>query len=311
MTDETLDFPGIFQGIREGSHLPESVVLSLMQTLKDILYDEPNVLELRAPITVCGDIHGQLYDLFELFDVSGELTDGSSLEYLFMGDYIDRGYFSLETFCFLTALKIKYPSRIYLLRGNHESRAINQMYGFYNDCVQIYGHAGVWRVCNSLFDLLPVAAVIDQKVFCVHGGLSKSIDFLEQLEILYRRNELPTDGPLCDICWSDPEEEIQEWQMNQRGAGWLFGAEQTARFERLNGLTLIARSHQVAFEGFQWFFGRKLVTVWSAPNYMYRVGNKACVMKLDAHLVPEMRMFDARADGARKKPDDIVSTYFL
>jgi hypothetical protein len=196
MTSESLDFGSIFQTIRAGDHLPESTVLSLLHTLEDILYQEPNVLELHAPITVCGDIHGQLYDLFELFEVSGQITDSSSVEYLFMGDYVDRGYYSLETFCFLAALKVKYPTRIYLLRGNHESRAINQMYGFYNDCLQLYGHMGIWMACNTTFDFLPVAAVIAQKVFCVHGGLSKAISFIEQIDLIPRRNELPTDGPL-------------------------------------------------------------------------------------------------------------------
>jgi diadenosine tetraphosphatase ApaH/serine/threonine PP2A family protein phosphatase len=306
----SLDFPAILGTIRDGRHLPEVTVLSLMRSLETLLYREPNVLEVSTPITVCGDIHGQLYDLLELFEVSGDPTANPSIKYLFMGDYVDRGHYSLESFCFLVSLKLQYPDRISLLRGNHESRGINRIYGFYNDCLQIYGHVGVWMACNTAFDLLPIAAVVDRKIFCVHGGLSRNIDFVEQLVLLKRRHELPTDGPLCDLCWSDPEDGIREWQMNQRGAGWLFGEPQAERFERLNDLKLIARSHQLAMEGFQWFFGEKLVTVWSAPNYMYRIGNRASVMKAEKDGRIEMVLFNARPESKAKKPEDVVSPYF-
>jgi diadenosine tetraphosphatase ApaH/serine/threonine PP2A family protein phosphatase len=279
MTEETLDFPAIFDTLKDGNHLIEPSFVSLMHSLQDILYQEPNLLELHLPITVCGDTHGQIYDLMHLFEISGAMTDDNSLDYLFMGDYVDRGYYSLENFAFLAALKVKYPNRIWLLRGNHESRQVNHMYGFYADCLQVYGHIGVWTLCNDIFDLLPITAVISKRVFCTPGGLSKGIDLLEQFDLISRRVELPTEGPLCDLCWSDPDD-VEDWDVNQRGAGWLFGQEQVRHFLELNGLSLIARSHQLAQEGFQWHFDQTLITVWSAPNYMYRAGNRASVMKL-------------------------------
>jgi diadenosine tetraphosphatase ApaH/serine/threonine PP2A family protein phosphatase len=305
MSNGALDFPSIFQTIHEGNHLPETVIVALMHTLQDILYQEPNVLELPVPITVCGDIHGQIFDLFQLFEISGHLTDETTIEYLFLGDYVDRGYYSLETFGLLAALKVKYPSRVFLLRGNHESRQVNHMYGLYSDCMQVYGHIGVWTLCNEVFDLLPITAVIAKAVFCVHGGLSKNVDFVEQFDLIVRRTELPTEGPLCDVCWSDPGD-VEEWVLNQRGAGWLFGGNQVKKFLRLNGLRFMARSHQMVMEGFQWYFDNSLITVWSAPNYMYRSGNKACVMKLSNGLDVDIRVFEAHEDSLRKKPEDVT-----
>lgn len=310
MEEGSLDYSAILETIKEGNHLTEPQVVSLMNKIIEVLYNECNVLELRAPITVCGDIHGQLFDLFQLFDASGELDEGNDLTYLFMGDYVDRGYHSLETFCYLVALKLKYPNRIFLLRGNHESRQVNSQYGFHNECIKLYGHVGVWTLCNEVFDLLPISAIIDKKIFCVHGGLSKNIDLVEQLDLVPRRVELPVEGPLCDLCWSDPDETVQNWEMSSRGAGWLFGKPQVERFLRLNNLSLIARSHQMAMEGFQWYFDEQLITVWSAPNYMYRMGNKATVMKIDAQLNHELVGFEAHPDSATRKPEEVTGGYF-
>lgn len=305
-----IDYDMIFEQIRNGNHLSEPVIQKLMDRMKEILYQECNVLELRAPITVCGDIHGQLFDLFQLFSKSGEIDEGTDTVYLFMGDYVDRGYYSLETFSYLAALKCKFTDRIYLLRGNHESRQVNQIYGFYNDCLQVYGHVGVWTLCNEVFDLLPISAIVDKKIFCVHGGLSKGIDLIEQLDLLTRRTELPTEGPLSDLCWSDPDN-VQQWVMNQRGAGWIFGKPQVEKFLHTNKLSLIARSHQLAMDGYQWFFDKQLITVWSAPNYMYRAGNKATIMKVSGpELNTELIEFDAHPDSLVRKPDDIVLSYF-
>jgi len=208
-----------------------------------------------------------------------------------MGDYVDRGYYSLETFIYLAVLKLKHADQVYLLRGNHECRQVNQMYGFYNQIQHNFGHAGIWDLCNKVFDLLPMAAVIDGKVFAVHGGLSKDIHLVENISIINRVDELPSKGPLCDLCWSDPDDEMEEWRENQRGAGWIFGKNPVKRFLQYNNLNLITRSHQMAMEGYQWFFapnevndGPKegmLVIVWSAPNYMYRSNNKASLMKIE------------------------------
>ena len=302
----------IIQTLRDGNLLPEKTLIDLLLKLMEVLYTESNVLELQSPITICGDIHGQLYDLFELFKVSCENEVIGNTKFLFMGDYVDRGWFSIETFAYLAALKLKYKGQFFLLRGNHECRQVNQAYGFYNEIQFNYGHAGIWTLCNEVFDLLPMAAVIDGDVFSVHGGLSPKIALIESISLLDRQNELPQVGPLCDLCWSDPEE-VEHWHENQRGAGYLFGGPQTTEFCHLNNIKLITRSHQIAMEGYQKFFGDQLITVWSAPNYMYRSGNLASVMKYKGRDQQyELAIFGPCPNDKRKIPEEIpTSNYFL
>ncbi|XP_058037412.1 serine/threonine-protein phosphatase 4 catalytic subunit isoform X2 [Ahaetulla prasina] len=169
---------------------------------REILVEESNVQRVDSPVTVCGDIHGQFYDLKELFRVGGDVPETN---YLFMGDFVDRGFYSVETFLLLLALKVRYPDRITLIRGNHESRQITQVYGFYDECLRKYGSVTVWRYCTEIFDYLSLSAIIDGKIFCVHGGLSPSIQTLDQIRTIDRKQEVPHDGPMCDLLWSDPE----------------------------------------------------------------------------------------------------------
>ena len=280
----SFDLDDVISKIELGEIINEAVVVQILMKLMEILYQESNVLTLQSPIVICGDIHGQLDDLLELFRVSGDKT---TQKYLFMGDYVDRGYHSLNTYLYLVSLKLKYKDQFYLLRGNHESRQVSQMYGFYNECVLNYGHAGIWNMCNESFDLLPVAAVIDKDIFSVHGGLSPDLPLIEMIALQRRQDEIPSCGPLCDLCWSDPED-VRMWRQNQRGAGFFFGENEVKEFNHKNKLTLVTRSHQLAMEGFKYYFpdpekkepkGR-LVTIWSAPNYSYRSGNDASIMKL-------------------------------
>ncbi|CEG66832.1 Putative Serine/threonine-protein phosphatase [Rhizopus microsporus] len=218
-----------------------------------------------------------------------------------MGDYVDRGYFSLETFTLLLVLKAKYPDKITLLRGNHESRQITQVYGFYDECQTKYGNANVWKYCCSVFDYLTLAAIIDGSILCVHGGLSPDIKTLDQMRTIHRLQEIPHEGSFCDLMWSDPED-IDMWAVSPRGAGWLFGAKVTSEFNHINGLTLIARAHQLVQEGYKYMFPKdELVTVWSAPNYCYRCGNVASIMEVSDQGT-KFKIFDAVPDQDRFIP---------
>jgi serine/threonine-protein phosphatase 2A catalytic subunit len=178
------------------------------------------------------------------------------------GDYVDRGYYSVETVTLLVALKIRYPQRITILRGNHESRQITQVYGFYDECLRKYGNANVWKFFTDLFDFLPLTALIDNQIFCLHGGLSPSIDTLDNIRALDRIQEVPHEGPMCDLLWSDPDDRCG-WGISPRGAGYTFGQDISEAFNHNNGLTLVARAHQLVMEGYNWSQDRNVVTIFS------------------------------------------------
>jgi diadenosine tetraphosphatase ApaH/serine/threonine PP2A family protein phosphatase len=303
----SFDIDAVLDVLHDALRLDEPTIKTLLEKLMEILYAEGNILDLAPPITVCGDIHGQLYDLFELFRTAGA---PSGTRFLFLGDYVDRGYYSLETFCYLAALKVARPRDFFLLRGNHETRTVSRLYGFYDDCVQNYGHPGIWALCNTIFDLLPVAALVGNRIFAVHGGLSPSVSLVEQISFPRRQRELPASGALCDLCWSDPEE-IAAWEPNPRGAGYSFGAKPVREFCHNNRLELVAHAHQLVQDGYQYRFDEQLITVWSAPNCMYRCANVASVLALDQDLQRELKVFREVPDANRKVPDGNLNlSYF-
>jgi len=295
--------------IKQCKFLPEADLKKLCATVKEILLEESNVQPVSSPVTICGDIHGQFHDLLELFRTGGELPNTN---YIFMGDFVDRGYYSLETFTLLLALKARYPNKITLLRGNHESRQITTVYGFYDECQQKYGNPYAWKYCTQVFDYLTLAAIIDGRILCVHGGLSPEVRTLDQIRIIQRDVEIPHTGAFCDLMWSDPEE-IENWQVSPRGAGWLFGSRVTTEFARINKLELICRAHQLVQEGYKYMFDNVLVTVWSAPNYCYRCGNVASILALDENLRRDFRIFHAVSDPHQMVPPKPFSSlpYFV
>lgn len=274
--------------LRKGQYLAEDDLRRVCEIVKEILVEESNVQPVASPVTVCGDVHGQFDDLLELFRTGGEVPD---TKYVFLGDFVDRGHNSVETFELLLCLKARYPAHLTLLRGNHESRQITQVYGFYEECVRKYGNPNAWKYCTEVFDYLNMAAVIDGRVMCVHGGLSPDIRTLDQIRILDRAQEIPNEGSFCDLVWSDPED-IETWAVSPRGAGFLFGHRVTDEFNHINGLELICRAHQLVQEGYKYMFPNKnLVTVWSAPNYCYRCGNIAAILAFKDNLEREFRVF--------------------
>jgi len=294
--------------LRRCETISEAQVKELCLKAREILVEEANVQWIDAPVTICGDIHGQFWDLLELFAVGGQCPDRN---YIFMGDFVDRGFYSVETFLLLLALKVRYPDRITLIRGNHESRQITQVYGFYDECQRKYGSAGVWRYCCEVFDYLSLGAVVDGRVFCVHGGLSPTVHSIDQIRLIDRKQEVPHDGAMCDLLWSDPDD-IDGWGISPRGAGFLFGGDITKQFVHHNDLELIARAHQLVMEGYKLMFDDTIVTVWSAPNYCYRCGNVASVLELDEKLQQSYKTFDAAPQDSRAVPAKAASSiYFL
>ncbi|CAA7264035.1 unnamed protein product [Cyclocybe aegerita] len=283
--------------LRICQHLPEVDMKKLCDRVRNILLEESNIQPVSSPVTICGDIHGQFWDLLELLRKGGEVSETS---YIFMGDFVDRGHYSLETVSLLFALKARYPSRVILLRGNHESRQITQVYGFYDECQQKYGSATVWKTCCGVFDFLNLAAIIDGTTLCVHGGLSPDIRTLDSIRTLSRAQEIPHEGAFCDLMWSDPDD-IENWAVSPRGAGWLFGGSVVKEFNHVNSLTLIARAHQLVQEGYKYMFDEQLVTVWSAPNYCYRCGNMASIMTLHEDGSKSFTVYDAAPENERDK----------
>lgn len=196
------------------------------------------------------------------------------------------------------------------MRGNHESRAITQVYGFYDECFRKYGNANVWKYLTDLFDYLPLTALIESQIFCLHGGLSPTLTTLDSIKQLDRYQEVPHEGPMCDLLWSDPDE-ITGWGRSPRGAGFTFGKNISEEFNRSNNLTMIARAHQLVNEGYNPNHDSNVVTIFSAPNYCYRCGNLAAILELDEHMNQTFLQFESaprrgEANITKRTPD-----YFL
>jgi len=261
--------------------LTEKEIQFLCRKCKKILAQQDILLNLSSPIKVCGDIHGQFYDLLRLFGFGGYPPNSN---YLFLGDYVDRGKQSIETISLLFALKIKYPENIFILRGNHESSKINRIYGFYDECKKRYSKR-IWKLFGETFNYLPIAAIIEGKIFCIHGGLSPTLFSLEQIQKIQRPTEIPDEGLLCDLLWSDPNNRALGWMENDRGISYVFGVDIVESFLLKFGFDLICRAHQVVEDGYQFFGKKQLVTIFSAPNYCGEFNNAGAIMYVDKTLM--------------------------
>ncbi|RKP31995.1 Metallo-dependent phosphatase [Metschnikowia bicuspidata] len=295
-----LDLDQVIDDVKACKFIPEAVVQQICTQAIEILVEESNIQLIFPPVTICGDIHGQLHDLITLFKTGGECP---GTQYLFLGDFVDRGFYSVESLLLLLCLKIRYPDRITLIRGNHESRQITTVYGFFDECLRKYGNANVWRYCCEVFDYVSLGALVGGKggVFCVHGGLSPDVDTIDEIRTLERKQEVPHEGAMCDLLWSDPDE-FSSWGVSPRGAGFLFGENETRKFCRVNDVSLIARAHQLVMEGYREMFNGSLVTVWSAPNYCYRCGNVASILSIDDELNRHYKVFEALNQEVAKFP---------
>ena len=274
---ERFDLDRQIEKVSDDVPLTEPEIKVLVAKAKEVLAKEDNVQSVAAPVTICGDVHGQFHDLLELFTIGGKCPDTN---YLFMGDYVDRGYHSIETLSLLLLLKIRYPTRIYLTRGNHESTEITQLYGFYDECVQKFGSANVWKMFTELFNYLPISAIVNNKIFCLHGGLSPDIETIDEIRKIDRRRDIPSSGAMCYLLWSDPEDR-NGWGISPRGAGFVWGYDCSDEFLYENNLMFVARAHQLIMKGYNWCHNKKVLSIFSAPNYCYRCGNDAAIMEVE------------------------------
>ncbi|POY71124.1 calcineurin family phosphoesterase [Rhodotorula taiwanensis] len=309
---------------REGRLTDEQALFILTEATK-ILREEPNLLEVDAPITVCGDIHGQYFDLMKLFEVGGNPAD---TRYLFLGDYVDRGYFSIECVLYLWSLKIWYPNTMFLLRGNHECRHLTDYFTFKLECAAAFStrtrrslraktdsfgpeSAGkhkyseeIYNACMESFCTLPLAAVMNKQFLCIHGGLSPELNTLDDLRSINRFREPPTHGLMCDILWADPLEEFGNEKNSEgfvhnhvRGCSYFFTYTAACQFLERNGLLSIIRAHEAQDAGYRMYRKTKttgfpsVMTIFSAPNYLDVYNNKAAVLKYENNVM-NIRQFN-------------------
>ncbi|KAN0128199.1 Metallo-dependent phosphatase [Lactarius tabidus] len=277
---------------REG-RLKEEHALYIIDRATMLLRAEPNVLSVEAPVTVCGDIHGQYYDLMKLFEIGGK---PSNTRYLFLGDYVDRGYFSIECVLYLWALKIWYPDSFFLLRGNHECRHLTDYFTFKLECKHKYSER-VYEACLQSFCALPLAAIMNKQFLCIHGGLSPELHTLDDIRKLDRFREPPTSGLMCDILWSDPIEDFgnetgpESFVHNHvRGCSYFYTYKAACEFLERNRLLSIIRAHEAQDAGYRMYRkSRKtgfpsVMTLFSAPNYLDVYNNKAAMVKYEANM---------------------------
>lgn len=284
----------LFQFLRSGGVPSKKLVWAILRRSKKILSSEPNLqritLDDRNQVTVIGDVHGQLFDVLNIFHLNGLPTEKAP--YLFNGDFVDRGIYGVEVMCVLLSLKLMNPQCIYLNRGNHESAKVTSMYGFEGEVMFKYCRRTYELFCD-LFNQIPLCAVVDNRVFVTHGGLFERGNVkLEDLEKLGRFQDIPEEGLMCDLMWADPIH-LQGRHPTKRSLSVQFGPDIVDEFLQLNGLELVIRSHEVAYEGVEEIFDGKLFTLFSAPNYCDEVGNEGAFCVITQKSKPRFVRFDA------------------
>lgn len=266
----------------------------LVNAARDVFLRQPTLLELDAPLNILGDIHGQYNDLLRLFEIGG---DPPSENYLMLGDYVDRGKQSIETLCLLLAYKVKYPENMFLLRGNHECASITRVYGFYDECKRRY-NIKMWKHFCDVFNCLPPAALIDNQILCMHGGISPELSNFDQIRGMVRPTDVPDTGLLCDLLWSDPDKDVSGWCENDRGVSYIYGADVLTRFNSTMGLDLVVRAHQIVQDGYEFFAQRQLVTLFSAPNYCGEFDNAGALLSVSHDLQCSFRVLAPKSSNA-------------
>ena len=287
---ENEDLDKMLKRVMNFELLTVNEIKAICDKSKEIFQKEPTILEVSPPITLVGDIHGQFQDLMEIFFQQGYPKDGIS--FIFVGDYVDRGLNSVEVFLVLLLLKIQYPQQIFMTRGNHESRMITQQYGFYDEILRKYGSSVVWQYFTEVFDKIPLGGLINNKIYCLHGGLSPVNNKLDEIKKVERIGDVPRNGLCCDMLWSDPEDR-NGWAINSRGAGYTWGYDCSEEFLHINNLKFISRAHQLVMKGYNWCHNKQVLSIFSAPNYCYRCGNKAAIIEIEDENKYSFKTFSA------------------
>lgn len=242
--------------------LKNAEITAICNASRELFLSQPALLELSPPVKIVGDVHGQYPDLIRMFEMCGWPPDSN---YLFLGDYVDRGKQSLETIMLLLCFKLRYPENFFLLRGNHECANVTRVYGFYDECKRRC-NVKVWKTFVDTFNTLPIAAIVAGKIFCVHGGLSPSLTHMDDIRNIARPTDVPDYGLLNDLLWSDPSDMDSDWEANERGVSYCFGKKVIMEFLHKHDFDLVCRAHMVVEDGYEFFNERILVTVFSAPN---------------------------------------------
>lgn len=284
--------------------ITEQEIFAFLLEMKGNFMKQPVMLELNPPLTIVGDIHGQLADLIRMFQNVGWPP---RVNYLFLGDYVDRGQWSVETVLFLFCIKAKYSNNFFLLRGNHETRLVNRIYGLYDDIIKRWHRSMIFDAINEVFDWMPLTALISKKILCMHGGLSSELYNAPSLDILTKParpcHDPPSPSLANDLLWADPDITTKGFKQSIRGCSSTFGADIVTQFCKKNNLDLIVRAHQVVQDGYDFFANRKLVTIFSAPHYCGQFDNAAAVMIVSEDLVCSFRILRPAFPNAIKKKE--------
>ncbi|OQR71252.1 serine/threonine-protein phosphatase 5-like [Tropilaelaps mercedesae] len=292
----TVEFmEALLDTLEKQKRLHRKYAYKMLLSIKKYFEQQPTLVDIEVPagskFTICGDIHGQFYDLLNIFKLNGPPSETNP--YLFNGDFVDRGSFSVECILTLFGYKLLYPNHFYMSRGNHESHTMNQMYGFEGEVRSKYTDQ-MAQLFTEVFCCIPLAHVINGKVFVTHGGLFSNDGItLRDIRETDRFREPPETGVMCDLLWSDPASH-QGREPSKRGVGIQFGPDVTERFLSENGLEYVVRSHEVKPEGYEVAHGGKCITVFSAPNYCDQMGNKGAFITIRGDdLTPNYTVYDA------------------
>uniref|UniRef100_A0A7S3PRS1 Serine/threonine-protein phosphatase n=1 Tax=Aplanochytrium stocchinoi TaxID=215587 RepID=A0A7S3PRS1_9STRA len=284
----------LMQWMFEQQVLHKRYAALILKKLRTHLESLESLVEITIPegneISVCGDTHGQYYDLMNIFDINGNPSETNP--YLFNGDFVDRGSWSVEVVLTLFAWKLALPNHMHLMRGNHETRNMNRIYGFDGEVKHKYDDM-IMQMFTEVFRVLPLAATLNNKVIIMHGGLFQEDGVkISDIKKIQRNCEPPESGLMSDILWSDPQP-FSGRGPSKRGVGQSFGPDITKAFLEDNGLELLVRSHEVKEEGYLVEHDEKLITVFSAPNYCDQMGNKGALIRFGADCKPEFKQFEA------------------